>query len=145
MEATLGSRMRAHRQRLRLTLKDLAEKTGLSVPYLSDLERGTGTNPTLEKLEAIALALGCPVAALLGATRQSADERPLPLSLQRFIKGPDFADRLKRLADRADRPADEMESEVITFLASAPKRARKDLAAEDWRRLLDFYMVIAES
>ena len=40
-----------------MTLNDLSEKTGLSVSYLSDLERGR-TIPTLDTLDTILTAFG---------------------------------------------------------------------------------------
>lgn len=145
MGDALGDRIRALRQRKRWTLKDLAHSTKLSVPYLSDLERRPGVNPTLETLSTIADALGCSVTDLLGAEGEpGAAGPPLPPSLQRFIKGEDFGRHVKRIAQRAHRPVKEMEQEVINFLAVAPKRATGDLSTEDWRRLLDFYSVILE-
>lgn len=143
MPETLGDRIRARRQRRELTLKGLAAKTKLSVPYLSDLERRNEINPTLDALEAIARALETSVTELLGGDPQGAT-RPLPLSLQRYVRGDDFAKRLQRLATKADRDPDDMKQEVIDFLVTAPKRAAGDLTVEDWRRLLDFYSVILE-
>ena len=65
MTRTLGERIRARRQRKSWKLKDLSESTGLSVPYLSDLERDQSANPTLDALSAIARSLECDVADLL--------------------------------------------------------------------------------
>lgn len=145
MAETLGDRVRALRQRKGWTLKDLAAKTRLSVPYLSDIERRDETNPTLETLNTIAATLGCTVADLIGGDEQLAPSGPpLPETLRRYIKTEDFDRRIERLAQRAQRPLQELRKEVIDFLAVAPKRARGDLSAEDWRRLLDFYSVIVE-
>ncbi len=138
-DSTLGSRVRARRQRLGLTLKDLASKTNLSVPYLSDIERSTVANPTLETITSLAEALGATVADLLGGHAGVADGPPLSVSLQRFVRSDDFARRVQRLAEIADRPAQDVRQEVINFLATAPKRASGDLTTEDWRRLLTYY------
>jgi len=143
MTESLGDRIRARRQRRGWTLKELGEKTKISVPYLSDIERRNEANPTLESLESIATALECTVTDLLGANPADSS-RPLPLSLQRFVRGDDFARRLERLAGRAGRDPAEMKEEVINFLVSAPKRSSGELAADDWRRLLDFYSVILD-
>jgi transcriptional regulator with XRE-family HTH domain len=137
--STLGSRVRARRQRLGLTLKDLAHKTKLSVPYLSDIERSTVANPTLETLTSLAEALDATVADLLGGHAGVAAGPPLSVSLQRFVRSDDFARRVHRLAEIADRPAEDVRQEVINFLATAPKRASGDLTTEDWRRLLTYY------
>lgn len=146
MGTTLGERIRARRQRAGWKLKDLADKTGLSVPYLSDLERDQGANPTLETLRNIAIALDCDVADLLGAASQHpGGDVPLSVPLQRFVDSQAFSEHLQRLANRLDRPADdELRRQVINFLANAPRRSSGELTKDDWRQLLDFYMVIAE-
>lgn len=53
----LGSRIRARRRQLSLTLKTVSEHSGLSVPYLSQVERNQA-NPTVTSLAGIARALG---------------------------------------------------------------------------------------
>ena len=93
-ESPLGSRVRARRQRRGWTLKDLAHHTGLSVPYLSDIERGN-TNPTLETLTTLAAALEATVTDLLGDQPTAAAGRPLSISLQRFVRS-DAPDCLPR-------------------------------------------------
>ncbi len=62
--ATVGGRIRAAREAAGLTLKALAERTGLSQPFLSRLERGHVSASIANILE-IARALGLGVAALL--------------------------------------------------------------------------------
>lgn len=52
----LGQRMRNQRRRMSFTLQQLAEKSGVSVGYLSQVERGNAT-PTLGTLSQIAVAL----------------------------------------------------------------------------------------
>lgn len=53
---TLGVRMRTQRHRLAMTLQQLSAASGISVGYLSQVERGKAT-PTLGALEQIAQAL----------------------------------------------------------------------------------------
>ena len=53
----LGSKVRARRRHLSLTLKDISERSGLSVPYLSQIERHQA-NPSMTSLASIARALG---------------------------------------------------------------------------------------
>jgi transcriptional regulator with XRE-family HTH domain len=57
-----------------LRLKDLADRAGVSVGYLSRLERGEagGDNPSLASLEMLARALGVPLSALMPPDEQSA-------------------------------------------------------------------------
>ncbi len=52
----IASAIRARRRRLGLTLKDLADKSGLSSPFLSQVERDQAT-PSITSLMAIAQAL----------------------------------------------------------------------------------------
>jgi transcriptional regulator with XRE-family HTH domain len=143
-DSALGNRVRARRQRRGWTLKDLADNTGLSVPYLSDIERNKLTNPTLETLAALAGALRTTISALLGDRGASSTGPPLSVSLQRFVRSDDFSRRVQRLAHVADRPEQEIRQEVIDFLATAPKRASGELTTEDWRRLLTYYASLLE-
>lgn len=51
----LCERLRELRSERDLRLKDVAARSGLSVPYLSDLERGR-TNPSLDTLRVLSAA-----------------------------------------------------------------------------------------
>ena len=77
----LGRAIRARRRALDLTLKDLGERSGLSVGFLSQLERDLAT-PSLSALSGIAGALGVPLDAFLAAPRPASGltrrgERPV--------------------------------------------------------------------
>ena len=56
----LGQRLRSLRKEKRLTLKDLSQLADLSVPYLSDMERGV-VNPSVETLHKVAKAFNMTV------------------------------------------------------------------------------------
>jgi transcriptional regulator with XRE-family HTH domain len=56
----LGKRLNKRRTELKLSLRDLAEKTSLTASFLSQLERGI-TNSSLKSLQRIADALGVPL------------------------------------------------------------------------------------
>jgi quercetin dioxygenase-like cupin family protein len=62
----LGRAIRARRRALDLTLKDLGLRSGLSVGFLSQLERDLAM-PSLSALSGIAGALGMPLDAFLAA------------------------------------------------------------------------------
>lgn len=47
---TLGDRLRGCRIAIGWTLEEAARFSGLSLSYISDLEHGRTTNPTLDKL-----------------------------------------------------------------------------------------------
>jgi quercetin dioxygenase-like cupin family protein len=62
----LGAAVRRRRRGLGLTLESVGRRTRLSKSFLSQLEWGR-TNPTLDTVSRIALALDCTPAMLLGA------------------------------------------------------------------------------
>ena len=51
------NKMKENRLKHNMRLKDLAEETGISVGYLSHLERGSRDNPSKEVMEKISKAL----------------------------------------------------------------------------------------
>ena len=57
----LGENIKKIRLSKALTIKDLADSTGLTVGYLSNLERGEKTNPSYEVIQKIANALSVPM------------------------------------------------------------------------------------
>jgi len=78
--STLGMRMRKQRHRLSLTLQQLSDASGVSVGYLSQVERGLAT-PSLGTLSQIAVALKVDVSYFIHTPRTQdsltrADERP---------------------------------------------------------------------
>jgi transcriptional regulator with XRE-family HTH domain len=60
----LGDLIRKQRQQMELTLRDLAERTNVSNPYLSQIERGLH-EPSVRVLKAIAGALNLSAEQLL--------------------------------------------------------------------------------
>jgi transcriptional regulator with XRE-family HTH domain len=62
--AAIGPRVRALRENLGLSLRDLAERSGVSAPMLSQVERGE-TSPTLTVAERIAQGLELSLSQLL--------------------------------------------------------------------------------
>jgi XRE family transcriptional regulator, regulator of sulfur utilization len=61
---TVGARVRALREGLDLSLRDLADRSGVSAPMLSQVERGE-TSPTLAVAERIASGLDLSLSQLL--------------------------------------------------------------------------------
>lgn len=51
------NRMKQIRKEKGITLTDLANKTGISIGYLSHLENGTRKNPSIEIMDKISKAL----------------------------------------------------------------------------------------
>ena len=105
----LATRLRARRRSLGLTLAEVAEAAGLSMTYLSNIERGRG-NPTLDVLTRIAATLEVDVGALLGDWVPSAPNEPIdvvmasaPRSLLNFSRSEHFGRAVERLAQRRRR------------------------------------------
>ena len=110
----LGERLRELRQQRDLTLLQLSQQTGLSVSYLSDLERGR-TNPSIDTLERIAgtyhVLLGELVAGADGW--QISPQQGLAPGLQELIQQGRIdlatAQDLSRIELRGKRPQTAME------------------------------------
>jgi transcriptional regulator with XRE-family HTH domain len=148
---SLGERLRARRHSLDLTIAEVAERAGLSLPYVSNLERGRG-NPTLEVLTNLAEVLGIPVSQLVGTEstegQVSSDElrlASLPTSLARFSRSQDFLREVRNLADQKDESFEEMRQRVLLAMAAAPRRSNGEPTSSDWQRLLDAYTLILRS
>lgn len=86
---TLAERLRELRAQQGWRLKDLSEKSGLSVPYLSDLERGR-TNPSLDTLQTLAGSYNLSVNDLLAPVDFYGErtEASLPKGLADLIADP---------------------------------------------------------
>ncbi len=61
---SLGEFIRAQREQAQLSLRELADRTQVSNPYLSQLERGLH-EPSMRVLKSIASGLNIPIDALL--------------------------------------------------------------------------------
>jgi transcriptional regulator with XRE-family HTH domain len=145
---TLGERLRARRRELGLNISQVADAAGLSLPYVSNLERGHG-NPTLEALRSLATALDMPITGLLDAGEPEevlADLAlaSLPPSLERFSKTDRFEAAVQRLADAEKGEPTAMRRKLLIGMVNAPRRSTGEPTEEDWRRLLDTYRLILE-
>lgn len=66
-----GLAVRKHRELLRLSQEELAERAGLDRTYLSGVERGV-RNPTLDVMQRIATALGSDLDVVFATARELA-------------------------------------------------------------------------
>lgn len=73
----LGAKLRARRAAAGLTLQEVAEATGVSRSFLSQVERGL-VSPSIASLRRIAAALGTPMAALFVAGDEAGDAAAAP-------------------------------------------------------------------
>lgn len=145
-ELTLGERLRARRIALDLTLAAVAEESGLSLPYVSNLERGRG-NPTVEALTSLARALKVSLAELIGERSAESGnldllQAQIPSSLLSFSRSERFRSVAQRLADAQGCTTEEMRQRLLVGMISSPRRSQGESAEEDWRRLLDTYTLI---
>ena len=139
-----GARLRETRGRK--TLRDLSMESGVSIAYISDLERGILKNPSLSTLSKIARALGVSVDYLLGAPQEEPG-RPvaaIPPTLAEFLKSAMFKNALADMAKAWDVDASRLSDEWISVMASIDIAGRRPKTASDWmfvfetiRRALD--------
>jgi transcriptional regulator with XRE-family HTH domain len=144
----LGERMRARRRQLGLTLAEVAKASGLSIAYVSNLERGHG-NPTLQAIEAIASAIDLPIGALTAAEQEPFDALQIALanapgSLVAFSRTKRFREAVERLATLQAEPPDVMRQRLLLAMATAPRRSSGEVQEDDWRRLLDVFSLILQ-
>ena len=130
----LGENVRFRRQGKGWTLNDLAEKSGISKAYISDLENGSAGKPNIQYVFAIANALGVTLDELLD---DAAPKRPDSAKKRR---GPeDLPPGLKEL--QSDLNLSEAEVEM---LAQVNFRGNRPKDREGWRFLLEAIKMLGE-
>ena len=112
LSENVGGRLRVRRKAVEMTLRELAESTGLTASFLSQVERGK-VNLSLASLQALAKALDVPVLYFLsGEGRQATDavsssERVAP-------ERPPYSPVVRRdQRSRLQLPADGIEMEMM--------------------------------
>ena len=124
--AALKDRLTALRTAKGMSVTALAELSGVSAPYLWQIESGTKKNPTGEVLQKLAAALGVTVADLIGTSLVIPEEalQESPPSLQRLARR-----RAKQLDLRQE------DIEMLTHIHFRGRRPRKE---EDWELIFLF-------
>lgn len=82
----LGQRLRKFRDDRGWTQAELAERAGVSKPYVSELESGAGRRPSGQILLKLADALGVTVADILGRQVVPSGDPHVPASLREFAE-----------------------------------------------------------
>lgn len=103
--ATIAAALRRERERVGISLAELARRAGLAKSTLSQLEAGTG-NPSVETLWSLGVALGVP--------------------FSRLVEPPEASVRVIR-AGEGPRLSSEQADFVSTLLAAGSPHARRDL------------------
>ena len=118
--ATIGKTIRVWREEMDLPLTQLAESSGVSKGYLSQLENGVVARPSADALARIAEALGKPLHELLGERRVAEDSgAKLPRGLEQMLES-------RSAGGKAVPPED------VEMLRSIRYRGRQPKTAEDW-------------
>jgi len=113
----LGEKLKMLRKSVRkLTLVEVAEQTGLSVSFLSDLERGQ-TRPSLDTLERLSKFYGVNMNELLDTEKKNEQKNILPTSLKELLKEV------------------EIETDILDLMLTVEQRSKNQPASkEDWRK-----------
>jgi transcriptional regulator with XRE-family HTH domain len=130
----LGENVRFRRQGKGWTLSDLAEKSGISKAYISDLENGAAGKPNIQYVFAIANALGVTLDELLD------DAAPKRAEASRRKRGlEDLPPGLRELQIDLDLSESEVEMlSQVNFRGNRPKDK------EGWRFLLEAIKMLGE-
>jgi transcriptional regulator with XRE-family HTH domain len=122
---SIGSRIRERRKQLEVTLETVAQATGLSKPYLSQIETGHAKNPSLETLRSIAAALEMPLEDLVSEPRRElAESGPLPEGLAEFVA-------------QREAQGDPVDPEDVEDLRSIRFRGKQARTPADWAFLYE--------
>lgn len=126
-----GARLRQARRDQGLTLREVSEQSGISITYLSDLEREVLDNPTLDTLTAIASALRVSLNGLLGVDTPQA-KPSYPRALEEFRQMAHFQQALEAEERRKGSSIDELEQEWLRCLAQIRISGRTLKSASDY-------------
>ena len=123
---TLQSKLKACREAKGLSVAELAKRSGVSIPYIYQIEKGSTKNPTGEILRRLATGLGTTVADLIGTSLDITDEAlaQAPPSLQEMARR-----RGKRWGLR---------QEDVEMLQHIHFRGRQPDSMEDWELIFLF-------
>ena len=127
-----GSRLRRWREGQRKTLRQVADTSGISIAYLSDLERGKLTNPTLDTLSALAAALEVSLNAMLGLEEAPLVERRYSPALEELRHHPQFAAAVAAQAARWRQPQPDIEEAWLQSLLAIRVGRRVPRTADDY-------------
>jgi transcriptional regulator with XRE-family HTH domain len=91
----LNNRLRHLRQSHGLTMKELAEKSGLSLPFISGIEHGRAT-PSIKTLLALCAVFNLSLVDLLAGVEFEGISGDIeqPDTLREFLNHPDFRDEV---------------------------------------------------
>lgn len=106
--------VRAARKRAGLTLRDVAEIVGHSVPYVSDIELGRRKPYSSEKIERLATRLGEPVGPMLAAAARERGAFEVPEDSSPHVVEA-MAAMWRQLPDMTDEGLQELEDVIAKW------------------------------
>ena len=122
----LGQKIKQFREETGLSLNGLAEKSGISKSYLSQLENGTSKQPSAAILLKIASALGITIADLL--------DQPVRVYEEDF-KDEDIPDILREFINERGE-ALKIQREDVRMLMNIQYRGNQPNSIEAWEHIL---------
>jgi len=128
----LGEEIRSRRLGKGWSLSDLAEHSGVSKAYISDLENGNAGKPNVQYVYAIAVALDVTLDELLGNEAPSSNRR-----IAR--KKEDLPQGLLELQEEAG-----LTDEDVQMLALVNFRGHRPRDMEGWRFLLEALRMLSQ-
>lgn len=122
----VSERLKELRLERELSVAELAESAGVSSPYIWQIESGRRQNPSGDKLQKLATALGVTIADLIGSVEGIPSEalEEAPASLREFVRR-----RGKALA---------VQREDVEMLKHVHFRGRRPSQQEDWELIFLF-------
>ena len=132
-----GQRLRSWRTERDLTLRHVSEVSGISIAYLSDLERGKLINPTLDTLTALAGALAVSLNELLGLENEEAPTPKLSAHLEEFRQSDAFRDAVAAEATRWRAQESDIEQGWIDSLSAIRVARRSPKTASDYQFIFE--------
>ena len=120
------NKVKGLRKRKRLSINELSESSGVSAPYIRQLESGLRKNPSGEVLKRLASALGSTVADLIGASTTVTEDalQGTPEALQTLVR-----EKGEQLGLR---------QEDLEMLRGIHFRGRQPTTEEDWELIFLF-------
>ena len=146
-QSVIGRQLRARRTAAGRTVASVAADSGLSVPYIANLENGRG-NPTTTALARLAEALGMHLVITLVPdedSHQADGSAPpaVPASLVRLARTARFRRAVAAMTTALDLDAGEFTAQFVAALAALAHSMGKDLSEPDWYRILDALLLVA--
>ena len=116
-----------------MTLREVAMPAGVSIAYLSDLERGVLENPTLDKLRGIASALNISLNELLAVPEPRPSQgHPGRPALKELAASESFRSATAEQARWLKRDPDDLRDEWLRVLEDLQIGGRRPASVSDY-------------